>query len=114
MSEPHPIDRLFAVIQSRVGADPASSYTAKLLSQGKLKVAKKLGEEAVETALAAVAQDATCVAAESADLLYHLLVLWAVCGVSPAEIYQALDARTGRSGLDEKAARDPDFAAKIL
>jgi phosphoribosyl-ATP pyrophosphohydrolase len=106
MSELHPIDRLFAVIQSRVGADPASSYTAKLLSQGKLKIAKKLGEEAVETALAAVAQDATCLTAESADLLYHLLVLWAACGISPDDVYRALEARTGRSGLEEKAARE--------
>jgi phosphoribosyl-ATP pyrophosphohydrolase len=105
MPEAHPIDRLFAVIQSRVGADPASSYTAKLLSQGKLKIAKKLGEEGVETALAAVAQDKTCLAAESADLLYHLLVLWAACDMQPEDIYRALEARAGRSGLDEKAAR---------
>ncbi|MGD0191581.1 MAG: phosphoribosyl-ATP diphosphatase [Rhizomicrobium sp.] len=105
MSEPHTLDRLFAVIQSRIGADPSSSYTAKLLSQGKLKIAKKLGEEGVETALAAVAQDNACLAAESADLLYHLLVLWAACGVTPDEIYRALDARAGRSGLDEKASR---------
>jgi phosphoribosyl-ATP pyrophosphohydrolase len=108
MSEPHPIDRLFAVIKSRIGADPASSYTAKLLSQGKLKIAKKLGEEAVETALAAVAQDSACLAAESADLLYHLLVLWAACDMKPDEIYRALEVRAGRSGLEEKAARVPD------
>ena len=106
MSELHPIDRLFAVVQSRVGADPASSYTAKLLAQGKLKIAKKLGEEAVETALAAVAQDNVCLAAESADLLYHLLVLWAACGVTPDDAYRALEARAGRSGLDEKGARN--------
>lgn len=108
MSEPHPIDRLFAIIRSRIGADPASSYTAKLLGQGKLKIAKKLGEEAVETALAAVAQDKTCLAAESADLLYHLLVLWAACEMTPEEIYRALEARAGRSGLEEKAARAPE------
>jgi phosphoribosyl-ATP pyrophosphohydrolase len=108
MSEPHPIDRLFAVIQSRVGADPASSYTAKLLSQGKLKIAKKLGEEAVETALAAVAQDQTCLAAESADLLYHLLVLWVASDMNPQDVYRALEARAGRSGLEEKAARSPE------
>jgi phosphoribosyl-ATP pyrophosphohydrolase len=106
MSEPHPIDRLFAVVQSRVGADPASSYTAKLLAQGKLKIAKKLGEEAVETALAAVAQDKACLAAESADLLYHLLVLWVACDIAPDDAYRALEARVDRSGLDEKAARD--------
>jgi phosphoribosyl-ATP pyrophosphohydrolase len=108
MTESHPIDRLFTVIQSRVGADPASSYTAKLLSQGKLKIAKKLGEEAVETALAAVAQDQACLAAESADLLYHLLVLWAACDMNPEDVYRALEARAGRSGLEEKAARGPE------
>src|SRR5882672_6494424 len=101
----HPIDRLFAIIESRKGADPNLSYTAKLLADGRLKCAKKLGEEAVETILAAVAQDKTALADESADLLYHLLVLWAVCDVKPQEVYAALAAREGTSGLDEKAAR---------
>ena len=105
MADPHPIDRLFAVIQSRKDADPASSYTAKLFHQGKLKIAKKLGEEGVETALAAVGQDKECLIAESADLLYHLLVLWAECGVTPEEAYAALDARTNRSGIEEKKSR---------
>src|SRR6202789_2370722 len=105
MDQAHPLDRLFAVIQSRQGADPASSYTAKLFSQGTLKIAKKLGEEGVETALAAVGQGKECLVAESADLLYHLLVLWAACGVTPADAYAALEARVGRSGLDEKNSR---------
>jgi phosphoribosyl-ATP pyrophosphohydrolase len=105
MAELHPIDRLFAVIQSRKGADPCESYTAKLFSQGVLKIAKKLGEEGVETALAAVAQDKAALAGESADLLYHLLVLWAACGLEPSEAYAALEARTGRSGLAEKSSR---------
>ncbi|MGB8363604.1 MAG: phosphoribosyl-ATP diphosphatase [Rhizomicrobium sp.] len=105
MTDVHTLDRLFAVIQSRKGADPETSYTAKLFSQGTLKIAKKLGEEGVETALAAVAQGPEALAAESADLLYHLLVLWAACGLEPAEIYRALDARTHRSGLAEKASR---------
>lgn len=105
MTAPHPIDRLFAAIQSRKNADPASSYTAKLFAQGKLKIAKKLGEEGVETALAAVAQDNAALAAESADLLYHLLVLWAAAGLAPEDVYAALEARKQRSGLDEKAAR---------
>lgn len=105
MADPHPIDRLFATILSRKGADPAASYTAKLLAGGKLKIAKKLGEEAVETALASVAQDKAAVAAESADLLYHLLVLWAASDLTPQEVYAALEARTDRSGLAEKAAR---------
>lgn len=105
MAEPHPIDRLFAVIQSRKDADPASSYTAKLFAEGKLRIAKKLGEEGVETALAAVAQDNAALAAESADLIYHLLVLWAAAGLTPDEIYAALAARTHRSGIEEKASR---------
>jgi phosphoribosyl-ATP pyrophosphohydrolase len=101
----HPIDRLFARIASRKGADPNTSYTAKLIAAGRLKCAKKLGEEAIETGLAAVAQDKTALANESADLLYHLLVLWAACELSPEEVYAALAAREGQSGLDEKAAR---------
>lgn len=105
MSEQHPIDRLFATILSRKDADPASSYTAKLFSRGKLQIAKKLGEEAVETSLAAVGQDREHVIAESADLLYHLLVLWAACGITPEEAYKSLDARTHRSGIEEKNSR---------
>jgi phosphoribosyl-ATP pyrophosphohydrolase len=105
MTEQHPIDRLFAVIQSRKAADPASSYTAKLFSRGTLQIAKKLGEEGVETALAAVAEDREHVIAESADLLYHLLVLWAARDITPEEVYKALDARTNRSGIEEKKSR---------
>lgn len=105
MSDVHVLDRLFAVIQSRKGANPEASYTAKLFSQGTLKIAKKLGEEGVETALAAVAQSPEALAAESADLLYHLLVLWAARDVEPADVYRALEARTQRSGLAEKASR---------
>src|ERR1700744_3144402 len=100
MAEQHPIDRLFGVIQSRKDADPAPSYTAKLFHQGKLKIAKKLGEEGVDTALAAVAEDKSHLVNESAELLYHLLVLWAECGVTPDEAYAALDARTNRSGIE--------------
>jgi phosphoribosyl-ATP pyrophosphohydrolase len=101
----HPVDRLFATIVARKGADPAQSYTAKLLAAGKLKCAKKLGEEATETALAAVGEDKDAIADESADLLYHLLVLWAACGIRPEDVYAALQAREGRSGLEEKASR---------
>ena len=97
--------RLAATVESRKGGDPASSYTAKLFHQGKLKIAKKLGEEGVETALAAVAEDKSHLVNESADLLYHLLVLWAECGVTPDEAYAALDARTNRSGIEEKKSR---------
>ena len=98
----HPLDRLYEVIVARKSADPGTSYTAKLLSKGKLKCAKKMGEEALETALAAVAEDKTALANESAD---HLLVLWTVCGLEPEEVYAALRERESRSGLKEKAAR---------
>jgi phosphoribosyl-ATP pyrophosphohydrolase len=104
----HPIDRLYATIATRKGADPAQSYTAQLLAAGKLKCAKKLGEEATETALAAAGDDKQAVANESADLLYHLLVLWAACGIQPDDVYAVLAAREGQSGLEEKASRRSD------
>jgi len=101
----HPIDRLFAAIEARRNADPAVSYTAKLISEGRGKCAKKLGEEAIETCIAAVGDDRAALTAESADLLYHLLVVWAVSGLTPDDVYRALAAREGQSGLEEKAAR---------
>ncbi len=100
------IDRLAATIAARKGADPASSYTAKLLSDGPQRVAKKLGEEAVETALAAVSGDKNAIAAESADLIYHWLVLLAATGVDLDAVAAKLEAREGRSGIEEKASRD--------
>ena len=99
------LDRLYAVIVQRRGADPSSSYTAKLLAKRPVRAAKKLGEEAVEAALAGALGDKAELAQESADLLYHLLVLWAGVGVTPQEVYAVLAAREGRSGLDEKNAR---------
>ena len=102
---PHVLDRLHGTIVSRRSADPAKSYTAKLLSEGVERCAKKFGEEALETALAAMKGDQAAIAAESADVLYHLMVLWAACGVEPAAVYAALEAREGRSGLEEKAGR---------
>jgi phosphoribosyl-ATP pyrophosphohydrolase len=99
------LDRLYAVILSRRGGDPAASYTAKLFGQGAAKIAQKLGEEAVEAVIEGVRGDGAKLAAESADLLYHLLVLWAQTGVDPATVWQALEARASRSGLDEKKSR---------
>ena len=98
------LTRLQAVIDSRRHADLASSYTAQLLAEP-ARAAKKLGEEAVELAIAAVQADRTAVITESADLLYHWLVLLAALDVAPDAVAQALAAREGRSGLDEKAAR---------
>ena len=99
------LTRLAATIAARKGADPASSYTAKLLSDGPERCAKKFGEEAVETVIAAVSGDADAVAAESADLIYHWLVMLAASGVSLNEVAAKLQARDGRSGLEEKASR---------
>jgi phosphoribosyl-ATP pyrophosphohydrolase len=97
--------RLDAVIASRKGADPASSYTAKLLAGGPPLAAKKFGEEAVEAVLAAAQGDKDALAAESADVIYHWLVLLAAAGVSLDEVAAKLEAREGTSGLDEKASR---------
>jgi phosphoribosyl-ATP pyrophosphohydrolase len=99
------LDRLYAVIASRRGGDPAQSYSAKLLAGGTPAIAKKLGEETIETIIEAVAAEPRQLAAESADLLYHLLVLWVAAGVSPEEVWRILEARAGTSGLAEKAAR---------
>jgi phosphoribosyl-ATP pyrophosphohydrolase len=99
------LERLFATIEARRGGDPAASYTAKLLAKGPAAAAKKLGEEAVEAALEAVQGNPARLAEESADLLYHLLVLWAACGVRPEDVWAALARREGISGIAEKASR---------
>src|SRR5580692_4562977 len=101
----HAIDRLFATIAARKGGDPKTSYTAKLLNDGVARCAKKMGEEAVEAAIAAMTDDKSALTAESADLLYHLLVLWAAKGITPEDVYTALAAREARSGIEEKNAR---------
>jgi phosphoribosyl-ATP pyrophosphohydrolase len=101
----HPFDHLFAQILSRKTADPSQSYTAKLLVEGTAKCAKKVGEEAVEVAIACLGSTYKEKVEESADLLYHLCVLWASSGVRPEDVYAELAAREGRSGLDSKAAR---------
>ena len=96
--------RLAAVIESRKGGDAAASYTARLLADPSL-AAKKLGEEAVEAVIAAAQGDKAALAAESADLIYHWLVVLAAAGVSLDEVAAKLEAREGTSGLDEKAGR---------
>jgi phosphoribosyl-ATP pyrophosphohydrolase len=87
------LDELWATIQERRGADPESSYTAKLFAKGRAKIAQKVGEEAVETVIAALVQDKEALAAESADLLYHLLVLWADVGLDPKQVAAVLETR---------------------
>jgi len=99
------LDRLWNVIQSRRGADPESSYTARLFARGRAKIAQKLGEEAIETVIEGVGDNPAALVGESADLLYHLLVLWAAAGISPADVAAELTRREGTSGIAEKRAR---------
>lgn len=98
------VDRLAATIESRRGGDASTSYTAQLLSDMD-RAAKKMGEEAVETVIAAAQGDRDALTAESADLIYHWLVVLAAAGISLDEVAEKLEAREGTSGLVEKAAR---------
>jgi len=99
------IDVLYAVVESRRGGDESESYTAKLFSRGTKKIAQKFGEEAVETMIAALQEGPDALANESADLIYHLCVLWAEAGVRPENVWAKLAEREGVSGLTEKANR---------
>jgi len=92
-------------VNERAQASPDVSYTRKLLDRGVAQCAKKLGEEAIEVALAAVGEERDRLIAEASDLIYHLLVLLKARGITLAEVEQALAVRTAQSGLDEKAAR---------
>ena len=94
--QPHALDQLWATVSSRKGADPASSWTAKLLSKGVNKCAQKVGEEATEVVIEAASGNAAGVVSESADLLYHLEVLWAATGVEPEQVYAELRRRVRR------------------
>ncbi len=99
------LDRLYGIIESRRGADPSTSHTAKLFHKGRAKIAQKLGEEAVEAVIEAIRDAKDPLIDESADILYHLLVLWADCGIKPEDVWAKLLARDGISGIAEKAAR---------
>lgn len=99
------LDRLHAVIEGRKGADPETSHVARLLSKGPLKCAEKFGEEAVETVVAAAGQGRDEVITESADTLFHLMVLWASLDITPLDVYGELARREGVSGHKEKASR---------
>lgn len=99
------LERLFDTISDRKTADPATSYTAKLFSRGRARIAQKVGEEAVETVIAAATNDTAHIVSESADLLYHLLVLWANADIRPEQVWQTLEAREGISGIAEKNSR---------
>jgi phosphoribosyl-ATP pyrophosphohydrolase len=102
---PKVVDRLWEVVVQRRTADPAISHSARLLSRGTAKVAQKFGEEAVECIIEAVAGDKNALICESADVLYHLLVLWVSAGVHPSQVWAELERREGVSGIAEKASR---------
>ena len=98
-------EELEAVVRQRAAADPAQSWTAKLVASGIPRIARKTGEEAVETVVAALAEDDAALAGEAADLVYHLTVLLHARGLGVADVMAVLEARQGRSGLVEKAGR---------
>ena len=99
------LDRLHATILDRRNADPALSHSARLLSRGPAKVAQKFGEEAVECLIEAVAGNQAALITESADVLYHLLVMWVASGVAPDQVWAELRRREGISGIMEKSSR---------
>jgi len=107
------LSRLEGIIAERANSRDTQSWTARLISAGMDKAAKKLGEEAVETVIAAVARDKKALIAESADLLYHWLVVLKIAGVRLDEVMLELESRTGRSGIAEKESRGkpPESAA---
>ena len=102
------IQDLAATIDARAASGGEASYTKKLLDKGAAHCAKKMGEEAVETVIAAVENDRDHLIAESADLLYHLLVLFKASGITLADVEAKLAERTSMSGLEEKASRKRD------
>jgi phosphoribosyl-ATP pyrophosphohydrolase len=109
------LDRLWAVVTNRREADPTISHSARLLSRGAAKVAQKFGEEAVECLIEAVRGDRDAVIAESADVLYHLVVLWVSTGVAPEDVWAELMRREGVSGIAEKASRaQTSLVARVL
>ena len=93
------------IVALRAKASPDESWTAKLVAAGQTKAAKKLGEEAVETVIAAVSQDRKDLIGESADLLYHLMVVLNIAGIPLQDVLEELQRRTGQSGIQEKAGR---------
>jgi phosphoribosyl-ATP pyrophosphohydrolase len=99
------LDRLEATIRERLTADPAVSYVASLAAKGRPKIAQKLGEEAVETVIAALSGDRSALTSEAADLVFHLLVLLADAGASLDDVRSELARREGVSGHEEKASR---------
>lgn len=111
------LDQLWKTVVARSTVSPNESHSARLLSRGTEKVAQKFGEEAVECVIEAVAKNRTALIGESADVLYHLMVLWVDAGLRPEEIWSELKRRENMSGLAEKAARKmilPGFPTKKI
>ena len=99
------IQRVYKVIENRRDGDPKKSYVAKQFARGRAKIAQKIGEEAAETVIAAIQDDKREIVAESTDLLFHLLMLWADAGIKPGDIFEELARREGLSGITEKKQR---------
>ncbi len=100
------LEELYETIVSRKGGNPEESYTAKIFEEGLGKSAQKIGEEATEVIVAALRETPAHVVSESADLIYHLLVLWAALEIKPADVIEELKSRAGASGIEEKESRD--------
>lgn len=99
------LEKLANVIESRKGGDKTASYVAKLFGKGRKKIAQKVGEEAVELCIAATSDDRDEAVSESADLLFHMMVLWSDMGINPEDVYGELARREGLSGIKEKNSR---------
>jgi phosphoribosyl-ATP pyrophosphohydrolase len=102
----HAVERLYQAVLSRRGAPAASSRTAKLLAAGRAKMAQKLGEEAVEVAIDAMRDDRNAVVAESADVMYHLVVLWTEMGIAPGDVWAEMARREALQGIAEKLPKE--------
>lgn len=101
------LDQLYKKIYDKKDADPQKSYSAKLLRKGPHKVAQKFGEEAVECLIECATKNPENLINESADVLYHLLSMWIITGVSPTQVWTELQKREKMSGIEEKASRQP-------
>lgn len=99
------LNHLFSIVESRKGVSADESYIAALFAKGRRKIAQKVGEEAVEVAIAATSQGKPDIINESADLLFHMLILWSETGILPDEVLHEMQRREGISGLTEKANR---------
>lgn len=108
MSTTDTLERLYAMIEARRGGDPKESYVAKRMKQGTAKISQKMGEEAVETIIAAMQNDREEIVKESADLLFHWLLLMVDRGVTLQQVMDEMTRREGTSGIEEKKRRSTD------